>query len=138
MDGQYFDDLGKLYLVHLTFDVLNHLKHLFYNTNQKREDKMRIAQAIAAIQLAVIESKKYVENVGYETNEELVKLWQEAFQKTVAAKADKSLAESLYYKAEFWGTPQDWLSNPQALNLVPKFNELREECKMLLIEMNNK
>ena len=55
-----------------------------------------------------------------------------ALNKVVVAKIDENLPHYLYDKAKFWGKPQDWISNPETLKLVPKLKYLDETCEMLL------
>lgn len=136
MEG-FFDDFGKLTLVHSLFEGLHYIRDKF-NGKGAVEQKVKIADAITSIKVAIVESRKFIQNVGYETNAELVKLWQEAFNKTVAANIDdQRLLDALYYKADFWGTPKDWLDNPHTLELIPKLKNLNEECQALLIKIKS-
>lgn len=102
------------------------------------KNKKAIIEAITAIQFATIRSRNFIDEVGYIKNEDLTKLWHEALNKVIAAEIDERLPEYLYEKAKFWGRPQDWLNNPETLQLVPKLNDLDQTCEMLLIQLRQK
>lgn len=120
------DIIGKIVVV----DTLKQILEMY--SGKRVNNNLNIANAISAIQLAIIKSRNFITNTGYETNDELVILWHDAFKKVIAAKIDEDLPKYLYDKAKFWGNPQHWIDNPSTLELVPKLNFLDEQCEMLL------
>lgn len=102
-----------------------------------KEDKVNLSKAITAIKQASIETKCYIEKEGYKTNTELSTLWLNAMNASVQAGITGKLPEYLYHKADFWGSPQEWLNNPQSMELVPKLRALKDECDSLLVKLNS-
>ena len=123
------DIIGKVVLVDSIKDVLKLVAAKF-----PKFDPKATIEAIVAIQKATIKSRNFIFDHGYKRNEELTDLWHNALNKVVAANIDEGLPEYLYHKARFWGEPQDWIENPQSLELIPKLNDLDEKCSMLLVK----
>ena len=132
----YVDTIGIGIFINAIYDGLKMIGSNVFLNNDKNQ-KENIADAIVAIQLATLESRDFIGEVGYQKNTDLVKLWQDAFKKAVKANIHKQLQDDLFHKAEFWGKPSDWINNPESLVLVPRLNYLSEECRMLLLELQN-
>ncbi len=101
-----------------------------------KEEKINLSKAITSIKLAIIETKCFIGKEGYKTNTELSSLWLNAMDACIEAGITGKLPEYLYHKADFWGSPQEWLNHPESLALVPKLNALKDECDMLLVKLN--
>ena len=136
--SEVVDTIAKLVLVDGIKECLILFGKKIIRKIYNPSDKDKMIDAISAIQLATIESRKFIDDFGYERNTDLTKLWHEALKKVIAAKIDDNLPEYLYHKAQFWGKPKDWLNNPDTLQLVPKLNDLDEKCEMLLMQLRNK
>lgn len=124
------DIIGKVVLVDSIKDVLRVIA-----SKLSKFDPKATIEAITAIQKATIKTRNFITDHGYKRNEELTDLWHNALNKVVAANIDEGLPEYLYQKARFWGEPQDWIKNPQSLELVPKLKDLDEKCSMLLVKL---
>lgn len=124
------DIIGKVVLVDSIKDVLKVIA-----SKLSKFDPKATIEAITAIQKATIKTRNFITDHGYKRNEELTDLWHNALNKVVAANIDEGLPEYLYQKARFWGEPQDWIKNPQSLELVPKLKDLDEKCSILLVKL---
>jgi hypothetical protein len=100
-----------------------------------KEERVNLSKAIAAIKLASIETKCYIEKEGYHSNSELSGFWLNAMNACIEAGITGKLPEFLYRKADFWGSPKEWLNNPSSLELVPKLKALNDECDSLLVKL---
>ena len=124
------DIIGKVVLVDSIKDILRVIA-----TKLSKFDPKATIEAITAIQKATIKTRNFITDHGYKRNEELTDLWHNALNKVIAANIDEGLPDYLYQKARFWGEPQDWIKNPQSLELVPKLKDLDEKCSMLLVKL---
>ena len=124
------DIIEKVVLVDSIKDVLKVIA-----SKLSKFDPKATIEAITAIQKATIKTRNFITDHGYKRNEELTDLWHNALNKVVAANIDEGLPEYLYQKARFWGEPQDWIKNPQSLELVPKLKDLDEKCTILLVKL---
>ncbi len=97
----------------------------------KRE---RLSDALTSLQIASIETRNFIDSKGYETNMDLVGLWNIALKKSIDAEL-KDLPDYLYSKTKFWGKPEDWLNEPTSMELVPKLNYINDQCDMLLLQL---
>jgi hypothetical protein len=116
------------------------LKKFFSTLNIEKitqEDRERISDALASVQRATIRTRNFIQNNGYEANEELAELWTIALQKSINANIEE-LPEYLFQKAKFWGKPQDWLKEKSSMELVPKLNYLEEQCECILMRLRKK
>ncbi|MBK9730014.1 MAG: hypothetical protein IPO83_01795 [Chitinophagaceae bacterium] len=109
---------------------------LYQIYNSIKVNRPAIAEAVTAIQKAVIKTRNFISDQGYVRNEELTELWHIALNKVVAAGIKEKLPTYLYHKAKFWGTPEDWLNHPPTLELVPQLDQLDEICNMLLLKIS--
>ncbi len=143
MDSQsfieYADHVGKIIIADAIFQSLRTLyESLITEKKLSGQEKSKVVDAIVAIQYATNKSRNFINNVDYESNDELEKLWFDAFKKVVVAKIDENLPDYLSNKAKFWGNPQAWLNNPDTLVLIPKLNFLNDQCDMLLMKLKPK
>jgi hypothetical protein len=116
------------------------LKRFFSTLNIEKitqEERERISDALASVQRATIRTRNFIQNNGYEANEELAELWTIALQKSINANIQE-LPDYLFQKAKFWGKPQDWLKESSSMELVPKLNYLEEQCESILIRLRKK
>lgn len=104
------------------------------NSKVNQEKRERLSDALASIQIATIKTKNFIDNNGYKPNMNIAELWTVALNKSIKA-GIKDLPEYLYHKAKFWGEPQDWLNEPTSMELVPKLKYLRDQCDMILVEL---
>jgi len=114
-------------------EVLKKVRNGYFNTTEKRT---KLAEALTAINQAILETKKFIKNQGYVDNTELSKYWHEAFNKSIAADLNDGLPEYLYHKADFWGEPQEWIGKPASLEIVPKLNDLKLLCDGIMAKLN--
>lgn len=118
-------------------DVLTTIKDLLsiVDRNSKHADKT--VDALVAIQTAIVETRKFITEVGYETNTDLTKLWLNAFDKVKKAKIyhDGDFPEFLYNKARFWGEPRHWLKEDGSMELIPTLMKLERECDSILVKI---
>ena len=132
------DIIGNGIVIDFLKTVVNEFsKKLLGKLFTSKEDKINISKAITSIKKAVIETKSYIEKDGYKQNTDLSALWLEAMNACVQADITGELPEYLYHKADFWGSPQDWLNNPGSLELVPKLRMLNDECDSLLVKLKS-
>jgi hypothetical protein len=82
--------------------------------------------------MASLKSRNFITLHGFVRSEELTDMWLDAMHQVVAAGIGDGLPDYLYHKAQFWGRPQDWIDNPTTLELVPRLNEIDEQCDALL------
>ncbi len=115
-------------------DILISIKDILSLLDRGHARDERITEALVSIQTAIIETKKHINSVGYETNTDLSKLWFDSFDKIKKSRIyhDNEFPEFLYQKARFWGNPSEWLAEPSALELVPTLNRLENECDHIL------
>ena len=111
--------------------LLDEVINGYFDTTEK---KTRLAEAMAAINQAILQTRKFIDNEGFVSNTELSKLWHEALNKSVAAGL-KELPEYLYHKADFWGEPQEWLNNKASLEIVPKLEDLKRYCDNIMVRL---
>ena len=130
--NDYADTFSKIILVEGIKEVFKGLAQSLIKGVLHQRNVIPIVEAITAIQFAIIKTRNFIGEIGYEKNEDLTKLWHTALEKVIAAKIDENLPEYLYQKARFWGQPQDWLDNPETLKLIPMLNTLDGQCEMLL------
>ena len=108
--------------------------------NLLQGNKQRKIEALTALQKAVIKTREYIDNIGYEPNTELSSLWLDAFEKVQNANLlnDYYRIEELYHKAKFWSNPRRWRREKGAMELVPKLKDLQEHCDSLLEQVRTK
>jgi hypothetical protein len=126
------DFFGKIVLAKDMLEALRQARDYIKNRVIRPQDKVKVSEAITAIQRAVIRTRSFIANSGFAESTELSDLWLEAMNKVVVARISNGLPEYLYHKARFWGRPQDWLRNDTSLELVPLLDEIEEECNGLL------
>jgi len=129
------DIIGKTILVESVKELVSRLMKYINTTELSPEKRDLLVEALISIQKATISTRKFIKDSGYEPNEDLTELWQDALKKSIKAEIE-DLPEYLFHKAEFWGAPQDWLNEKSTLELVPKLNYLNEQCKQILIKLN--
>lgn len=103
-----------------------------YRQRNQRNDQ--VIQAITDLQLAILETRQYIDNVGYQPNTELSRLWLNAFGSLQRAGIYAD-GERLFDKARFWGNPQEWLAVDGAMELIPTLRELENECSTILVRI---
>ena len=110
--------------------------------NFSRENKKRTVEALTALQLAIIQTRKQILENGYQPNTELSKLWLTAFEKVSNAHLlieddEPTSYLRLYYKARFWADPQFWLRESSSMELIPKLVELEIHCENVIAKVEN-
>lgn len=130
--NEYFDPISKEVLIQGITKVIGELAKRIYAKVFKNIDRKAISEALISIQIATIKTRNFIQETGYQKNEDLTVLWHDALNKVIAARIDDGLPDYLYQKAKFWGQPKNWLDHPSSLELVPKLNDLDEKCEMLL------
>ena len=125
------DAIGKVVLLSDFVDLLRRLARFIIGL-RSREEKEKVAKAISMIMSASSATRAFIGNHGYVRSEALEKLWLDAMEQAVAAGIGEHLPDYLVHKAKFWGQPQDWIDNPTRLKLIPRLNEIDEECDALL------
>ena len=126
------DAIGKIVLLSDFIDLLRRLAR-FISGLRSREEKERVAKALRTILSATSATRAFISNHGYVRSEALEQLWLDAMEQVVAARIGEHLPDYLVHKAKFWGQPQDWIDNPTSLKLIPRLNEIDEECEALLL-----
>lgn len=118
-------------------DILWTLKEVLTLSEKSRAKKDKVTEAIVSIQTAIIETRKYINENGYNPNTELSKLWLTAFEKTEKAEiySKNEFPEYLYNKARFWGNPEVWLKEPAAMELIPTLINLEEKTDSILVKL---
>ena len=118
-------------------DILWTLKEVLTLSEKSRAKKDKVTEAIVSIQTAIIETRKYINENGYNPNTDLSKLWLTAFEKTEKAEiySKNEFPEYLYNKARFWGDPKVWLKEPSAMELVPTLISLEEKTDSILVKL---
>ena len=124
-------------MIEVLINTLKAFKEAISFYERKEIKKEKLVSALKSIQIAIIETRIFIENVGYETNSDLSKLWLDAFEKSKQANifSENDFLESLYYKARFWGNPKEWLNEPSSLELIPTLIQLENECNSILIKI---
>lgn len=112
--------------------VLKKVNDSYFDTTEK---KTKLSEALTSINQAILETKKFIKNEGYTDNTALSSLWHEALNKSVAAELKDGLPEYLYHKADFWGEPKEWLDKKTNMEIVPKLNELKMLCDIILVRI---
>lgn len=118
-------------------DILWTLKEVLTLSEKSRAKKDKVTEALVSIQTAIIETRKYINENGYNPNTDLSKLWLTAFEKTEKAQVypKNEFPEYLYNKARFWGDPKVWLKEPSAMELVPTLKSLEEKTDSILVKL---
>ncbi len=121
-------------------DALWTIKEVLTLSEKNRAKKDKVTDALVNIQIAIVETRKYINENGYEPNADLTKLWLTAFEKTEKAEiySKNEFPTYLYNKAKFWGDPKIWLKEPSAMELVHTLNELDEKADSILMKLENK
>ncbi|MEI6880699.1 MAG: hypothetical protein WCK82_05170 [Bacteroidota bacterium] len=136
------DVTGKLILVNESLKIVNTLGELLKKYNkrieqkesQETDQKPQIVEAVTAIQKASIKTNEFITTTGYESNNELTELWQNALTKvSVIDDYPEELPEWLYHKAEFWGSPNEILNSPDGIEFVPTLKQINVACEQLLL-----
>ncbi|MCX6185881.1 MAG: hypothetical protein NTU43_02650 [Bacteroidetes bacterium] len=138
------DVTGKLILVKEFLEIVSRLSELikkYKNTTKPKESheidqRQQIVEAINAIQIASIKTNEFITTIGYEPNDELTELWQNALRKvSVIDDYPEELPEWLYRKAEFFGNPNEILNSPDGIKLVPTLQQINIACEQLLLTL---
>lgn len=133
------DFFGKEILVEsfktLLEKLINKIETGYFDTAEKR---LRLSEALTAINQAILETKKFIKHEGYSPNTDLSRLWHEALNRSIAANLGDGLPEYLYHKADFWGEPKEWLDNPGSLEIVPRLRDLKKICDEIILRLNRK
>ena len=118
-------------------DILWTIKEVLTLSEKKRAKKDKVTEALVSIQTAIIETRKYINENGYNPNSDLSKLWLTAFEKTEKAEiySKNEFPEYLYNKARFWGDPKVWLKEPTAMELIPTLVSLEEKTDSILVKL---
>ena len=131
------DLIGKEILIEsfkVVFEkVLDKVYSGYFDTLEK---KIKLSEALTAINQAILETNKFIKNKGYYENTDLSSLWHEALNKSIAAELKDGLPEFLYHKADFWGEPKVWLNNQASMEIVPKLNDLKNLCDRIMVRLN--
>ena len=109
--------------------------------NFSRDKKKRKVEALSAVQLAVIETRKHMLQEGHRPNTSLSRLWLTAFERVESAQIhDEVLISSLrfYQKARFWSDPESWRNELASMELIPSLKELEEYCESLIAQIGNR
>ena len=116
-------------------DVLWTMKQTLLLAEKKERKNAQIRKALIDLQLAVVETEKYIKDQGYTSNTELTKLWLSSFDSIKASGlySNQRFPEFLYNKARFWGNPEKWLREPGSMELVPTLKEIERECANILV-----
>jgi len=103
--------------------------------NSAKSDKT--IEALTSLQIAIVETGKFIDEIGYTRNTDLTKLWLQAFDKVKRAKiyTEGQFPDYLYQKARFWGNPTVWLREPTAMELIPTLKELEIKCDFILVSL---
>lgn len=120
--------------------IINILRTFLDIVDRKSAKEIKITKALVSIQIAIMETRKNINEVGYKPNIDLSKLWLDAFTniRMTNIYPDNDFPEYLYNKARFWSDPQAWLKEPGSMELIPKLKKLEEECALILVELNKK
>lgn len=114
--------------------VLSTIQGTFQLIDGSRKKDERISEALVSMQAAIIATRHFIEENGYQSSPNLSNLWLQAFGKVKNARIySDNFPEYLYDKARFWGAPKDWLKEPGSLELIPKLNDLEKECERLMV-----
>ena len=84
-------------------DVLWTMKQTLLLAEKKERKNAQIRKALIDLQLAVVETEKYINDQGYTSNTELTKLWLSSFDSIKASGlySNQRFPEFLYNKARF-------------------------------------
>lgn len=130
------DFIGKSILIDafktLVEKLLKDLMNSIAYNKLPQERKEKICDTIIAIKEATEATRAFITNQGFQTNTNLTAQWRNCLKSAVTANLNEGLEDYLYYKAEFWGNPQEWLKNPSSMELVPKLRDLDDKCGILL------
>ncbi len=118
-------------------DILYTIRETISLLDRQGAKSDKVVEALVAIQTAIVETGKFIEEVGYERNPDLTKLWLHSFDKVKKARiySEENFPDYLYQKARFWGNPSVWLREPAAMELVPTLEELEAKCDSILANM---
>lgn len=118
-------------------DILYIIKGALTLADRKRVKKDKVLEALISIQTAIIGTRNYINENGYNANTDLSKLWLNAFEKTEKAQIypKNEFPDYLYNKAKFWGDPKIWLKEPAAMELVPTLANLEEQADSILVKL---
>ncbi len=115
-------------------DILFTIRESISLLDRERANSDKVVEALIAIQTAIVETGKFIEEAGYKRNPDLTKLWLNSFDKVKKARiySEDNFPEFLYQKARFWGNPSIWLREPAAMELIPTLEELEMKCDSIL------
>ena len=132
------DFIGKNVLISDFVSAIEKLFNLvFSGFSIQSERRIKLVEALTAINQAIIETKKFIRDEGFIENSDLSKLWRKALGKATVAGLGEGLPAYLYQKANFWGEPSDWIENEAALEIVPRLDYLKDICDDILVRINN-
>lgn len=130
------DFIGKEILLDSFKEVFKLVLRKVRNEHFDTTKKVKLAEALTSINQAILETRCFIKNDGFKDNAKLSGLWHDALNKSITAGLKDGLPEYLYNKANFWGSPEEWLRNDASMEIVPKLNDLRKLCDSIMVILN--